>query len=105
MSELTQSNANELSDISAKGTDKSDYSKLVDVKPIEDTPFAVIKYEDEYFLAMGNYRISEKFKTFEEAENDIKDVSWNRLVSVMEIVFRTILSVKDSEIINNEKGV
>ena len=90
MNELAQSNAKELSDTSANVTSKENFSddrKLKEVKEIQGTPFAAVKFEDKWFLVIGNYRISELFDTYEEVVEDSKDASWDRLISVMEIVF------------------
>lgn len=71
--------------------------ELIKIIEIEDSPFQIVKTEDKYFLAMGKYRLSEMFDTEKEAREDVKDLSWFRLLSVMHAVA--------SEVIEHDKAV
>ena len=45
-------------------------SRLKETEEIKGTPFVTVKFDGMYFVALGNYRISEYFATKELAEND-----------------------------------
>ena len=57
--------------------------ELTKIEVVEGTPFTVVKVDDQYFLALGKYRLSELLDSEEEAKEEINDLSWNRLLSVM----------------------
>lgn len=99
---MTTKEKNELQ-TSAKGTGKPPYGKtteelltpdpknqeqIVQQWPVEGTPFTTWKYKDEYFLSLGKYRLSEHFKTKEEADEDAKDASWERIMQIIKIMIQ-----------------
>lgn len=57
--------------------------ELKTVTQIEETPFAVVKYNDDYFVAFGRWRISENYENFEAAKERAKDLSWDTLLQVI----------------------
>lgn len=71
--------------------------KLIEVTPIEETPFAVLKHEDKFYLVMGNYRLTSACKTFEEAKEQAEDASWNRILQVIVIALENSKNIVDLE--------
>ena len=72
-------------------------SKLKETEEIKGTPFVTVKYNEQFFVALGNYRISEYFATIEEALDDAKRDDWDRRFQCMEIVFLTMLKNRKLE--------
>ena len=80
-SDTSNGNANE--------TDKqnsSDDRQLVEMHRIANTPFTAVKANDEWFLIMGKYRLSEKLESKEACEEMVKDTSWDMLMRIMHII-------------------
>lgn len=62
--------------------------ELIKFREVEGTPFTII-HETEpnvWWVAMGKHRLTEKFHTLEEAEEDAKRVDWNRNMQVMGVM-------------------
>lgn len=60
--------------------------KLVEVINIKDTPFSVVKLEDQNcFIAIGNDRITEIITT-DEATTMINEKDWRLITSLITIV-------------------
>ena len=51
--------------------------------PIENTPFAVVKQENEYWIILGSYVIEKGYPTEEEAIESAKEFSWNRVMQMI----------------------
>lgn len=67
---------------------------------IENTPFTIIEINEEYFITMGSYRISEKFKTLEEATEEANTINWNKIIQVISILMdheKKIINLKNEE--------
>lgn len=62
---------------------KKSNSEIIKRKDIKDTPFTVITVNKEHFGSMGNYRITEKYKTRDAVERELKKVTWNRVIQVI----------------------
>lgn len=60
---------------------KSNLTELI--THIDETPFAVIESEQGFSVVMGKYRMSEAFKTKEEATENAKKITWMRILQVM----------------------
>lgn len=75
-------------------------NELIKRHEIKDSPFVVISTEGKVFGTMGQYRITEP-RTYDihdqeernfqitECENEIKKITWNRLVQVMLILLES----------------
>ena len=59
--------------------------ELIEAHKVEDTPFTIIKYGEKWFLTMGKYRLTEP-GTKKEAEAEVHNTSWNRIMQIMMIV-------------------
>lgn len=83
-----------------KKTDKQNLSsneELVRRVNIDNSPFhaiGLLEGEDrKWFGVMGKYRITEPVTTFDAVENELKNITWDRIVQVI-----TILQVTEKEI-------
>lgn len=61
-------------------------NELTELINIEDTPFTAVRIENKYFLAMGKYRLTELFDTYEAVTAEIHNITWNRLTQVIAII-------------------
>jgi hypothetical protein len=67
-------------------TNKDSGSELVSRNPIEGTPFTIISLENKHFGIMGEYRVTEEMKSKGEVEDELKCITWNRIIQVMMIL-------------------
>jgi len=58
-------------------------SEIIETNQVENTPFTIVKHEEQYFGVLGNHRITELFNTKEECEAELKDINWNRVLQVI----------------------
>lgn len=65
---------------------------ITDVQALEGSPFTIVKYEDNYFLALGKYRVSDLIADKEEVEAMANDVSWNVLLAVINAVAQEVVN-------------
>ena len=66
-------------------TNKQDY--LIERIDIEDSPFTIVgNKEMGYMGTMGKWKITEIYKTKEEAKETTEKPSWNRMVQVMLLI-------------------
>lgn len=64
-----------------------DNKNLVSVETIDGTPLAVVGNDEEgYFIAMGQYKMTEIQKTKEEALENLKYNEWNIILRMMSAV-------------------
>lgn len=72
----------------AKKTDNSNSksNQLIEHQPIKGTPFTAIKYENEWYLTMGKYRLTTGRKTLREVLKESKDASWERIMQIIQIL-------------------
>lgn len=62
----------------------SNSTELVENYEIENTPFRIIGNEEEgYFTAFGKYRVSERYKTKEETEENFNVKPWEILINTI----------------------
>ncbi len=61
-------------------------TELVERVQIEGTPFTVISTEGKNFGVMGGFRITEEMKSVGEVEDELKCITWNRIVQVIMIL-------------------
>lgn len=86
--ELTRSRKYEEStEETTKETSSND--QLVEIKPIEDTPFTAVKAGDKWFLALGKYRLTEPLESEEACIESTQDASWGRIMQVIQIMIET----------------
>lgn len=68
--------------------------QLVKRTEIKDTPFTIIEVEGMYFGTIGNYKMTETFKTFDEAHDAITANTWNNVTNLF-IVLHQIFKDKN----------
>lgn len=64
----------------------SSNSEIVKREDVKDTPFTIITTEEGVFGVMGEYRITEVEQSISKVRQEIKKVTWNRIVQVMMIL-------------------
>lgn len=67
-------------------TDKQTSSQLVEHEKVEGTPFTVVRHEEKCYVMLGNYRLTEEFKTMIEAIEDGKRFDWERIMQVIGVM-------------------
>lgn len=82
---------------SAEGTVDNKVSSIDQLKEIidvdgEKSPVKVVRLGDVFFVAIGNYRLSETFRSKEEAIRDGKRKDVSRLLQLMEVMYKIIKS-------------
>lgn len=75
----------------------SNYTETLGMKPVDDTPFNIVKDINGYRIAMGKYVVSKTYLCEEDAEKDIQDLKWYLIIDVI------LLLVNDA--IADEKGL
>jgi hypothetical protein len=65
---------------------KQENSQLMEYKQIEGTPFTLIRKENEYFVVMGNHRVTEGYDSEVEALNSIVNDKWLTILKMILIV-------------------
>jgi len=79
--ELKQSQANvEKAHNKDSGTSKNETIKREEIK---DSPFHVITIEGQSFGVMGDYRLTEKSNSARKVKEELKKITWNRIVQVI----------------------
>lgn len=78
-------------------------SELVKRKIVEDSPFTIITVDGKSFGVMGEYRVTENKNKVEEVEEELKNITWNRIIQVMMILEE--IRTKDKEFDNKVKEV
>jgi len=61
-------------------------SETIVRKEMENSPFTIITIDQESFGVMGQYRLTETYKTRKEVEDELNKMTWNRLVQVFMIL-------------------
>lgn len=73
---------------SAEPTHKpeSNSEQLVEQIKLSGTPFTIVRIEDKWFLTIGKYRLTNQLNTREEAEAEVHDATWDRMMQIMKIM-------------------
>lgn len=53
---------------------------------VKDTPFAIVEENEEYFGVIGKYRITEKWENKKNLEENLKEITWNKIVTLVAIL-------------------
>lgn len=66
-------------------------TELIHKEPIENSPLWIIGNEETgYFVSIKNYRLTELYKTIEEAKDRLRIESWNIIVRLTAIIMEII---------------
>lgn len=95
MSQSTNNNQEDLLNIksSSDNTHSSD-SHLIKYTAIENTPFKLIKQNEEYFIVMGSHRLTEPTQTKNEQYIKLEKEKWKILTNVIIIITETIINTR-----------
>lgn len=85
---------------SSNNQDRQDSNyEVLKRQEIKDTPFTLVTLNNEgkteHFAAYGKYRITEHYDKADTCINEVKKVTWNRLVQVMALTLDFLNSNKD----------
>lgn len=67
---------------------ESNSNKLVEQFPVSGTPFTIVKVDEHWFLTIGKYRLTNQLGSREEAEAEVHDASWTRMMVIMKIMIK-----------------
>ncbi len=80
---------------------KNSNSEIFTHEQVEETPFTIIKHEEQYFGVLGNHRVTQLFDTKEECEADLKDINWNRVMQVIWAVVEKFTKININDLNEN----
>lgn len=69
---------------SDKNIEKADYQIIHDIEG--ESLFKILETPEGFALVVGTYRMSEKFKTKQQAENAVKEKSWELITNVVGLI-------------------
>lgn len=73
----------------------TDNKELITYKDVENTPFTIIKNENGHMGVIGEFRLTEYYKTEKECIEEVTKINWNRLIQVMWAVTMKSKNLKD----------
>jgi len=65
---------------------ESGNKELIERYPVKESPFTVITIEDKHFGVMGEYKMTEDYKSRGECEDELRRITWNRIIQVMMVL-------------------
>lgn len=89
----------------SKTVDKQESnSELITRSEVKNTPFQIISINEnkEHFAVLGEYRVTEKYATKTVAEDEVKKITWNRLIQVIMIMNEQMKKTNINDIIVNK---
>lgn len=89
--ENTNSTANEATSYS--------YSETKEIIQVDNTPFTIVRQDEEWFLLMGNYVLEKNLQTKEEALKESERFDWTRVMQVIAVMLEKYETEKHN--INN----
>jgi hypothetical protein len=84
-----------------KANKENSSEQLVERETIENTPFTMIGLGGKWFGSMGEYRMTEEYDSKGECEDELKCITWNRIIQVMMVLDE--IKSKDKELNNKIK--
>ena len=76
----------DLSDVDNKKNEQ-----LIEFEAVDNTPFTVVKQNDEWFVLMGKYLIDkEGVLDKEEAINKAKEINWDKILKVVSVLIEEL---------------
>lgn len=85
MSEQTSTTQREklATSLNADGTLKNRSTELITNEQIENTPFKIHGIENEWFITLGDYRITQNYLTKDEAIKHLETHKWNVVLQMI----------------------
>lgn len=74
--------------------DKEKNTELIQKTEVPDSPFVIVTTEEGSFAALGKYRLTEVYKTKQEAIDHVSRVTWNRIIQVISLVTEILKEAK-----------
>lgn len=71
---------------SHKETSSQKNEQIVEYKQLKGTPFTLVRQNEDYFLVMGDNRLTEPTKTEEETMEKLESEKWMIIFTVVAIV-------------------
>lgn len=59
-------------------------NQLIEYHEIEGTPFTVSKWQEEWYVLLGHYRLTTGYQTREIAEAEVKEITWFKIMGVVQ---------------------
>ena len=74
-------------------------SEMIKREDVKNTPFTIISLTDknEHFAVMGEYRVTEVYKTKEKAKKEVEQITWNRIIQVIMILNEKNVTLKNQK--------
>ncbi len=74
-------------------------SEMIKREDIKNTPFTIISLTDknEHFAVMGEYRVTEVYKTKAKAKKEVEEITWNRIIQVVMILNEKNVTIKNQK--------
>jgi thioredoxin-related protein len=93
----TKVEKNEQSSTNVNTTDKQNSSneELIKKYEVKNTPFTIIKQDNKVYGVMGQYRLTEDLKSVKKAKEEMKKITWDRLMQVVTILFDKAEEIKE----------
>lgn len=85
-SETTTESAKSIGIAEPEHKSKSNSEELIQYHKVENSPFTIAKYEGEWFVMMGKYKLTQGIKTKQEALKQATETSWGRIMQVIHIM-------------------
>jgi hypothetical protein len=82
----TQTKESTFTDVEEVNNNDSLKTELIERVDVKGTPFTVISTDEKHFGVMGGFRITENMESVGEVEDELKCITWNRIVQVMMIL-------------------
>jgi len=69
-----------------KANNSNSNTEIIERFPVKDSPFTVITVDDKHFGVMGEYRMTENYKSRGECEDELRTITWNRIIQVLMVL-------------------
>lgn len=80
-------------------------SSLIEREKIEGTPFTLITLNEEYFMVMGDYKVTETTKTKEEQIQKLESEKWLLIMHICIVALERMKKVTDEFEKDKEKDI
>lgn len=64
----------------------SKIEQLTETTFLENTPFAIVRVDQNYFVACGRYRLTELMDSLDDAKEYAYRIDWNNITNVIGII-------------------
>lgn len=88
----------ENSQMNVEMSSNSNSSNTLTFETLEGTPFTIVKEGDLYFGVISTHRLTEGFDNKEDLVNNLKTISWDRIVQVIWVVVAKFTKIDLKEI-------